>query len=189
MCAWWRHSHNWLQVHGSCTKGLHWNPPSAQLPCKVNYLGPHFQKNPANRTQESCSIVSLLLMCIFWYRSFISKWCSPSVLRLQLEPQQGVCGHPGQPLLEHSPVVGEVPVLVYLLTSAWGKPTSTGEAPGSCLSSHYWYTTEHIGSCYFAGSGQSDPLRHLQGNWPHFTSRGTRGKRLRELKTKGFRFA
>lgn len=128
-------------------------------------------------------------MCILWYRSFISKWCSPSVLKLQWATAQShrVCGHPGQPLLEHSPASSEVPVLVYLLASAWGKPISTGEVPGSCLSSHYWYTPEHTGSCYFAASCQSDPLWYLKGNWPNFTSNKHRDKKKKIERTQNKR--
>lgn len=169
---------------------LHSNLPVHKLPCKVNYLGPHFP-----RTQQ----IEPKKAVVPW----LSSWCASSGTEVSSANSAAhLCwdcnrnystvhvGTQDSPCWSTALLAAEVPVLVYLLTSAWEKPISTGEAPGSCLSSHYWHPTEHTGSCYFAASCQSDALWHLQSNWPNFTSnkQQTRRKRLRELKTKGFRF-
>lgn len=156
-----------------------------KLPCKL--LRPSFSKNPVNRTQKACSAVALLLMCILWYRSFLSKWCSPSVLRLQLDPQHSACGQPGQPSLENScwQLKCQCCCTFWLLheenLDPWERPLALAcpLTTGTLLNT--------LEAATFAASCQSDPFWHLKGNWSNVSSNKQRDKRTETERTQNKR--
>lgn len=125
---WWRAPGTWVT---GC--GLHSNPFDVQAALQNWFPRFLFSKTPASRTLKCCSALVVLLMCIPWCRSFISKWCSlPASGPLCTKLQHGECGRPAKPSPTGPLGAG------YPFTSARGKPTHVGKTAGSCVFSHYW---------------------------------------------------